>query len=132
MIDQGRKWLDTEGKAEAGRISYRTGISLAHKAFKEVQTEASENLELLTGAEYTFIGQEYNFCAPSDTETINSLTQGIEDFDCAFLVLKIIQKPAHYKIVEQACALRPKCRYRKMPKDAFHVQKMVLGIKDKQ
>jgi hypothetical protein len=123
-IDQGRKWLDIKGKTEAGRTSYRKGLSEAHNAFKEAQIAAPEDLELLAGAEYTFIGQELNFCDSSDIETINSLNHAIEDFDSAFLVLKIIQKPAQYKLIEQAFAVHPKFRYNKMPKDAFHVSCM--------
>jgi hypothetical protein len=36
-IDQGRKWLDIEGQAEEGRISYRKGLALALEAFQAVQ-----------------------------------------------------------------------------------------------
>jgi hypothetical protein len=120
-IDQGRKWLDTQGKAEAGRISYKKGLSDAHNAFKEAQAEALKDLELLIGAEYTFIGQELNFCDSADMETINSLTQAIEYFDGALLVLKIIKKPTQYKLVERAFSVHHNFRYNKMPKDAFHV-----------
>jgi hypothetical protein len=94
FIDQGRKWLDIEGRAEEGRISYRKGLALALEAFQEIQIKTHEDLELTIVAEYTFVGQELQFCDPSDKKTINSLTQAIEDFDGAFLVLKIIQKPA--------------------------------------
>jgi hypothetical protein len=78
-------------------------------------------LELTIVAEYTFVGQELQFCDSSDKETINSLTQAIEDFDGAFLVLKIIQKPAQYKWVEQSYSRHIQNRYNKMPKDVFHV-----------
>jgi hypothetical protein len=120
-IDQGRKWLDTEGQAEEGRTSYRKGLSLALEAFQAVQIKTHEDLELTIVAEYTFIGQELQFCDPSDRKTINSLTQAIEDFDGAFLVLKIIQKPAQYKLVEQSYSHHIQDRYNKMPKDVFHV-----------
>jgi hypothetical protein len=88
-IDQGRKWLDTEGKAEAGRVSYRTGLALAMEAFKEAETAAVDDLEILFVAEYTFINQELHYCASSDKKTISSLSQAVEDFDDGFLVLKI-------------------------------------------
>jgi hypothetical protein len=120
-IDQGRKWLNTEGQAEEGRIGYRKGLALALEAFQEVQIKAPEDLELPIVAEYTFIGQELQFCTPSDKKTINSLTQAVEDFDGAFRALKIIQKPAHYKLVEQSYSLHIQNRYNKMPKDVFHV-----------
>jgi hypothetical protein len=120
-IDQGRIWLDAEGHTEEGRISYRKGLALALEAFKEAQRKTPEDLELLIVAEYTFIGQELHFCAPSDKKTINSLTQALEDFDGAFLVLNVIQKPAYYKAVEQSYSHHVQNRYNKMPKDVFHV-----------
>jgi iron uptake system EfeUOB component EfeO/EfeM len=91
------------------------------ESFKETQTDAVEDLELLVGAEYTFVSQELNYCTPSDKKTINSLTQAVKDFDEAFLALKIIQKAAHYKILEQGISHRRDYRYNGMPKDCFHV-----------
>jgi hypothetical protein len=121
MIDQGRKWLDTDGLEHEGRISYRTGLSLALAAFKDAQTIAAENLAFPLGAEYTFLYQEFHFCAVSDTKTKNSLIQAIQDFDDAFLVLELLQNSGHYKLVECAFSHRSKCRYYGMPKDAFHI-----------
>lgn len=120
-IDQGRKWLDDNAIVEDCRINFRTGFSRALEAFREAQDGATQDLELLMIAEYTFVGQELNFCASSDTDTINSLNQAIEDFDRAFMALNVVQKPSQYKLIEQVFAVRPKSRYNKMPKDAFHV-----------
>jgi hypothetical protein len=84
--------------------------------------------------EYTFITQELEFCEKSDKDTLKSLTQAIQFFDDAFLVLKIIEDKTLYQegnlrstgsveeqVVENSYSHKSDCRYRGFPKDAFHI-----------
>jgi hypothetical protein len=64
-IYQGRQWLDTEGR----RVSYKRGLALAIEAFRETQEHAISDLDLLIITEYTFLGQELEFCNSVDTKT---------------------------------------------------------------
>jgi hypothetical protein len=121
FINRGRKWLDIKGQTEKGRVSYRKGLAQAMVAFKEVQALIPGDLELPLVAEYTFINQELDLCESSDVKTLNSLNQAVEDFDRAFLVVEVIQKPAHYRALEKGFSLHKFFRYEKMPKDSFHV-----------
>jgi hypothetical protein len=120
-IYQGRQWLDTDGFEGEGRISYRSGIALALDVFQEIRAQAAEDLELLILAEYTFLGQEYKFCAPRDTRAIISLKKAIQEFDEAFLALGILPNVEIYISVEKTYSTRVEFRYKGMPKDAFHV-----------
>ena len=120
-IYQGRQWLDTEGLEGEGRVSYRRGLARAIEAFKEAQAGAVDDLYTLFAAEYTFIGQEFELCASADTNAITSLTKSIQEFDEAFLALDLLQNAETYKLLEKAISHRPEFRYRRMPKDAFHV-----------
>jgi hypothetical protein len=120
-IEQGRKWLDTEGQTEAGRVSYRTGLTRALEAFKEAQASAAEYLESLILAEYTFLGQELQFCLPSDTKTIKSLTAALQSFDEALIALKEVESASSYNVVDRCFSHRQEYRVAGMPKDAFHV-----------
>jgi hypothetical protein len=120
-IYQGRQWLDTEGLEGDGRISYKTGLAIAMEAFKEVCVHATEDLELLFLAEYTFLTQELNLCTPIDTNARTSLTAAIREFDEGFLASGILQKAENYKLIHEALSTRTEFRYRRMPKDAFHV-----------
>jgi hypothetical protein len=120
-IYQGRQWLDTEGLEGDGRISYKTGLAIAMEAFKEVCVHAAEDLELLFLAEYTFLIQELNLCAPADTNAKTSLMAAIHEFDEGFLAFGILQKAENYKPIHEALSTRTEFRYRGMPKDAFHV-----------
>ena len=118
-IDSGRKGFAIRGKAEEGRIFYEDGIALAMSAFKEAQTTADPQTIILS--EYTFITQELEFCQKSDKDTLKSLTQAIQFFDDAFLVLKIIEDKTLYQVVENSYSHKSDCRFRGFPKDAFHV-----------
>ncbi|MDR0637401.1 MAG: hypothetical protein LBG27_00605 [Spirochaetaceae bacterium] len=120
-IDNGRKWLDTDGFEREGRISYRKGIALALLAFREAADSASRDLELLTVAEYTFLGQELNLCAPQDTQTASSLKQAMQSFDEAFLALNVVEAGSIYHAVDECLPHRREYRYNDMPKDSFHV-----------
>jgi hypothetical protein len=51
FIDRGRRGLDTKGKTEKGRISFKRGLNLALKAFNDVQSQAEEDLNLVLVAE---------------------------------------------------------------------------------
>ena len=120
-IDQGRKWLDTDGLEHEGRINYRKGLALGLEAFREAHTHAAEDLHTLFIAEYTFLGQELEFCAAQDTKARTSLSKAIQEFDEAFLALEVLQNAEIYKAVEKTYSTRTEFRYKGMPKDAFHV-----------
>ena len=85
-IDFGRKGYATRGKAEEGRISYETGISLALSTFKDAQSTTDPHTIIFV--EYTFLNQELQFCAKDDADSLSSLTQAIQSFDDAFLARK--------------------------------------------
>ena len=118
-IDSGRKGFATKGKAEEGRISYELGIANAMLAFKEAQATADPQTMIL--AEYTFLIQELQFCEKTDKDSLNSLTQAIQYFDDAFLVLKVVEDSTLYKAVEQAIPHNKKYRVKGYPKDSFHI-----------
>jgi len=117
-IDAGRKGFATKGKAEEGRISYEVGIANAMTAFQEAQSAADPQALIL--AEYTFITQEFELCAKSDKDTINSLTQAIESFKDAILALKAVEKPG-YKITDDVFPHHKDYRVGGYPKDSFHI-----------
>jgi hypothetical protein len=120
-IDRGRKWLDTDGLEHAGRMSYHKGITSAMDAFREVQSKVSLDLEALVLAERGFISQELQLCDPTDTQTASSLTQAIQSFDDALLVLGIVTDSAVYRGAELSHPHRQPYRYKDMPNDAFHI-----------
>jgi len=124
-IDSGRKGVATRGKAEEGRISYEDGIAEALSAFKEASATnvaaATANPQTIILVEYTFLTQELQFCDKSDKESFNSLTQAIQSFDDAFLVLTIVEDSAKYQIVEKSYPHDKKYRVSGYPKDSFHV-----------
>jgi hypothetical protein len=72
-IDQGRKWLDSDGTEREGRLSFRRGLTLAIDTFRMVQSMAVEDIELVILAEYMFLAQELQLCAPADTQAASSL-----------------------------------------------------------
>jgi len=117
-VDAGRKGFAIEGKEREGRINYEDGIAKALSAFKKAQTAADPQTLIL--AEYTFLSQELELTDKSDKETINSLTQAIQNFDDAFLALKVVES-LHYEAVEQATPHHKDYRFKGYPKDSFHV-----------
>jgi hypothetical protein len=123
-IDSGRKGFATKGKAEEGRISYETGIAVALSAFKEASNQrfaATADPQALIMAEYTFITQEFQLCARSDKDTIDSLTKAISSFDDAFLALKVVEDKTLYRAVEDTHPHDKDYRVSGFPKDAFHI-----------
>ena len=118
-IDSGRKGFATRGKEQEGRISYEDGIAEALSAFKEAQATADP--QTIIFVEYTFLSQELQFCDKSDKDSLSSLTQALQMFDDAFLVLKAVEK-SEYKIVDIAIPHHKKFRVGGgFPKDSFHV-----------
>ena len=117
-IDAGRKGFATRGKEQEGRILYELGIAEAMTAFKEAQ--ATADLHTIILVEYTFLIQELQFCDRSDKDSLNSLTQAIQYFDDAFLVLKTVEE-SDYKIVDNAIPHNKKYRVMGYPKDSFHI-----------
>ena len=118
-IDFGRKGFATRGKAEEGRFSYETGISLALSTFKDAQSTADPHTIILV--EYTFLNQELQFCAKDDADSLSSLTQAIQSFDDAFLVLEIVEDSNAYQSVDKAFPHSEKYREKGFPKDSYHI-----------
>lgn len=118
-IDAGRKGFATRGKEHEGRILYELGIDQAMSAFQEAQVSIDPRALIL--AEYTFLVQELSFCDVTDKDSLSSLTRAIEDFDDAFLVLKIVIDKSLYWVVENAIPHYKKYRVKGFPKDAFHL-----------
>jgi hypothetical protein len=117
-IDFGRKGFAIRGKEQEGRINYEDGIAKTMTAFKETQTTDPTTILL---AEYTFITQELQFCEKTDKEALGSLTQALQFFDEAFLVLKIIEDKTLYQAVDKSLSHKREFRFKGFPKDAFHV-----------
>jgi hypothetical protein len=120
-IDQGRKWQNTIGLEANGRAAYQLGLADAMESFKDSQSEAANDLNLLLLAEQTFIIQELQLCDPSETQTIASLEQAIRSFDDALRVLEIVDDSHLYAAVEKSYPIDGKYRYKGMPKDSFHI-----------
>lgn len=120
-IYQGKKWLDIDGQEHNGRVSNHRGLSLAMETFRQIQSLADDDLDLVILAEYTFIAQELQLCDPSDTLTISSLTNAIQSFDDAFAVLKAVTDVELYKGADMSYPHSAKYRIKNMPKDAFHI-----------
>ena len=118
-IDYGRKGFATRGKAEDGRLSYERGIFAALSAFKDAQSTIDPHIIILV--EYTFLAQELQFCEKSDTDSLSSLTQAIQSFDDAFLVLKIVEDSTLYKAVDLSFPHNEKYREKSFPKDSYHI-----------
>jgi hypothetical protein len=117
-IDLGRKGSAIIGKTEEGRLSYERGISAAFSAFKDAQSTFDPYTIIL--AEYTFISQEIQLYNKNDA-SISSLSQAIQNFDDAFLVLEIVEDSSSYQIVDKAISHHKDYRVKGFPKDAFHV-----------
>ena len=123
-IDYGRKGFAIRGKAEEGRISYETGISLALSTFRDASNlrfASTVDPHIIILIEYTFLVQELQFCEESDTDSLSSLTQAIQSFDDAFLALKAVEDSTFYQGVELAIPHNKKYRLSGFPKDAFHI-----------
>jgi len=118
-IDIGRKGFAIVGKEREGRISYEEGIANALSAFKEAQTIADPQTIIL--AEYAFLSQELQFCEKSDKDSLSSLTQAMQSFDDAFLVLTVVEDSAIYQGVDKSYPHHKKYRVSGFPKDSFHV-----------
>jgi hypothetical protein len=118
-IDFGRKGFATRGKEQEGRIFYEKGIAKALSAFKDALSTADPETIIL--AEYTFITQELQFCNETDKDTLSSLTQAIQSFDDAFLVLKVVEDSTLYQGAEKTHPHSSKYRINSFPKDSFHI-----------
>jgi len=118
-IDFGRKGFAIRGKAEEGRISYETGISVALSAFRDAQSTIDPQVIILI--EYTFLSQELQFCDETDKDSLSSLKKAIQSFDDAFLVLKIVDDKSLYQSVENSHPHDKKYRVSGFPKDSFHI-----------
>ena len=125
-IDSGRKGFAIIGKEREGRISYEDGIARALAAFKEASAThvaaATADPYTIILVEYTFLSQELEFCDRSDKDSFTSLTQAIQNFDDAFLALKIVEDSTQYQIAEKTYPHHKKHRVKGgYPKDSFHV-----------
>jgi hypothetical protein len=117
-IDSGRKGFAIRGKEQEGRILYETGIARALLAFQEAQSTSDPYTIIL--AEFTFLTQELELCGKEDS-SISSLTQAIQNFDDAFLALKVVEDSALYQAVDKATSHYKDYRIKGYPKDAYHV-----------
>jgi hypothetical protein len=97
------------------------GLAEAMDAFQDAADSATENLELLLLAEYTFLTQELHFCDQADTQAFASLTQAINSFDDAFLALQTVKHPVVYAGAETTYPRNSKYRVKGMPMDALHI-----------
>jgi hypothetical protein len=112
------KGFAIRGKEHEGRIAYEPGIDQAMSAFQEAHISADPQSIIL--AEYACITQEFQLCEKIDTDTINSLTQAIQSFDDAFLVLKIVEDKTLYLGADNSHPHHKKYRISGFPKDSFH------------
>ena len=124
-IDQGRKWLETDGMERDGRSSFQSGLTKAMEVFQAVMPLAAEDLELLILAEYTFIAQELHLCDPADTQAKSSLGSALQSLDDALLALEALSDDTLYKGAEMTHPHSSKYRIKNMPRDAFHI--MCIG-----
>ena len=118
-IDFGRKGFATRGKAEEGRISFEKGIFEAMTTFQEARATVDPRAIFLI--EYTYLIQELQFCDPTDTDTLSSLTEAKQNFDDAFLVLEVVEDKTLYNAVDKAFPHNKKYRFKGFPKDSFHI-----------
>jgi hypothetical protein len=118
-IAKGRKALDTEGEAEAGRIAYHTGLADAMSVFQE--TALCSDTEAIILVEHAFLTEEKRFCDPSDNMAIGSLTAACDSFDDALRALRAVMDTSLYLGVELGFPRNGKYRVERMPKDAFHI-----------
>ncbi len=82
----------------------------------------STDPQALILAEYTFLVQELSFCHKSDKDSFNSLTQAIQSFDDAFLVLPIVEDKTLYQGAEKTYPHKKESRVSGgFPKDSYHI-----------
>jgi hypothetical protein len=118
-INEGRAALHTDGVEHEGRIAWEAGFFAVKKAFEEAGL--LEDIKLILLAEYTFLGQEIEFCDAADTFAIASLRNAAWSFDDAFRVLPVVENAAEYSAVEKAFPSAEKYRVSNMPNDCFHI-----------
>ena len=118
-IDYGRKGFAARGKAEEGCLAYEKGIASALSAFKDAQSTIDPYIIILV--EYTFLNQELQFCDKTDTDSFSSLTQAIQSFNDAFLVLEIVDDSNIYQSIDKAFPHQEKYREKGFPKDSYHI-----------
>jgi hypothetical protein len=118
-IYAGRKALTIDGEEHEGHLSYDLGIIGAENTFKDAQV--SGDPETILKVERTFLKEELQFCAPSDSLAISSVTQAIQSFDDALHALAIVEKSASYQDAERTYPTHPRYRIHGMPKDAVHI-----------
>jgi hypothetical protein len=109
-----------DGFERNGRISYTDGLDTAMSVFREIQTAAPKDLQLLILAELTFLTQELAHCDETDTLSAASLNQAIGSFKDALFALQAVEKGALYQIADMTYPHDAKHRYKDMPRDAFH------------
>jgi hypothetical protein len=87
--------------------------------FKDVQ--ASGDPETMLKVERTFLEEELQFCDPSDSLAISSVTQAIQSFKDSLRALAVVQNSMLYRAAEQTYPTHPRCRVHGLPKDAVHI-----------
>jgi hypothetical protein len=89
------------------------------QTFKDAQ--ASGDPETMLKIERTFLNEELQFCDPSDSIAISSVTQAIRSFDDSLRALAVVENSALYQAAEQTYPTHPRYRVQGMPKDAVHI-----------
>ena len=118
-IDEGRRYLTTDGLEHAGRLLYEEGIAISLDTFKKAQ--ATTNPQTMVLVELTFLQQELQFCDEADNITRNSLTQAIQNFEDTLRCLKTVENSALYRGVETSyLTTKKESRYHGFPRDAVH------------
>jgi hypothetical protein len=67
------------------------------------------------------LNREIQFCEKTDTDSLSSLTQVIQSFDDAFLVLEIVDDSNAYQSVDKAFPHNEKYREKSFPKYSYHI-----------
>jgi hypothetical protein len=118
-IAEGRRGLEIEGEAEAGRISFRDGLAEAMAVFQE--GAISDDARTFILIDHAYVTQEMQFCDIHDADAISSLNAAISGFDDALRVLPTVKDAAAYQTVETSYPHAGDYRVNGMPKDAYHV-----------
>ena len=61
-IAEGRRGFETEGSAEAGRVSFRDGLAEAMAVFQEAAASGDARTGILV--DHAYVTQERQFCDP--------------------------------------------------------------------
>jgi hypothetical protein len=118
-IADGRRGLAVNGSAEAGLVSFQTGMNDAMAVFQEIAVSGDAKTMILI--EHAFLTEEKRFCVPSNKAVLGSLTHAIDSFDDALRILPVVENAPSYQCVDMAFPRHGDYRVEGMPKDALHL-----------